>query len=75
MSQEIHNKAAPFIKWLQEAEEEESDSEEESDEEVEIEYNDRAQITPLKPVATPAQPKRAEAGGDEEADDFDIDAI
>ena len=32
MFQEIHNKAAPFIKWLKEAEEE-SGSEEESDEE------------------------------------------
>lgn len=74
ISQEIHNKAAPFIKWLQEAEEEESDSEENSDEDVEIEYNDRAQITPLKPVVTP-QPKRPEAAADEEDADFDIDAI
>lgn len=76
ISQEIHNKAAPFIKWLQEAEEEESDSEEESDDdEVEIEYNDRAQITPLKPVVT-AQPKREQvANDDEDADDVDIDAI
>ena len=31
--QEIHDKAAPFIKWLEEAEEEESDEE---DEEVEV---------------------------------------
>lgn len=73
MSQEIHTKAAPFVKWLQEAEEEESESEEDSDEEVEIEYNDRAQITPLKPVVT-TQVKN-KVVDDEDADDFDIDAI
>lgn len=32
--QEIHDKAAPFIKWLEEAEEEESEDDE--DEEVEV---------------------------------------
>lgn len=73
VSQEIHTKAAPFVKWLQEAEEEESDSEEESDGDVEIEYNDRVQVTPLKPVVA-AQPKKA-APEDEEGDDVDIDAI
>lgn len=31
LSQEIHDKAAPFITWLKEAEEEESESEEEDD--------------------------------------------
>ena len=36
MFQQIHNKAAPFIKWLKEAEEE-SGSEDESDEESEPE--------------------------------------
>lgn len=74
ISQEIHNKAAPFIKWLKEAEEEESsESEEESDEDVEIEYNDRAQITPLKPVPKP-QVKKPEVDDDDE-NDVDIDAI
>lgn len=34
MSQEIHDKAAPFIKWLKEADEESSESEEESDDDV-----------------------------------------
>ncbi|KAI4463541.1 eukaryotic translation initiation factor [Holotrichia oblita] len=73
VSQEIHNKAAPFIKWLQEAE---SESEEESSEDdVEIEYTDRMQTTrqPVgKPVSPGTQTKRADA---EEEDDFDIDAI
>jgi len=70
MFQEIHNKAAPFIKWLKEAEEE-SGSEEESDEEegpeVEIEYSYQAtsglQESKVKPAAA------------EEDDDLDIDNI
>ncbi|KAB0799865.1 hypothetical protein PPYR_07745 [Photinus pyralis] len=74
VSQEIHNKAAPFIKWLKEAEEEESsESEEESDEDVEIEYNERAQITPLKPVAKP--PVKKPQVDDDDENDVDIDAI
>lgn len=74
VSQEIHNKAAPFVKWLKEADEEESsESEEESDADVEIEYNDRVQMTPLKPAATP-QTKKPEGVEDDE-DDVDIDAI
>jgi len=71
MSQEIHTKAAPFVKWLQEAEEEESDSEEDEESDVEIEYNDRAQVTPLKPVVKPVKKPQPE----DEGDDFDIDAI
>lgn len=31
LSQEIHDKAAPFLTWLKEADEEESESEEEDD--------------------------------------------
>lgn len=31
LSQEIHDKAAPFLTWLKEAEEEDSESEEEDD--------------------------------------------
>lgn len=34
LSQEIHTKAEPFIKWLKEAEEEESDSDDDDDVEV-----------------------------------------
>lgn len=34
VSQEIHDKAAPFVKWLKEADEESSESEEESDDDV-----------------------------------------
>jgi len=45
VAMEIHEKAAPFIKWLKEAEEEESsegDDDEEDEEEVEVVYSDRA---------------------------------
>lgn len=74
ISQEIHNKAAPFVKWLQEADTEESESEEESDEDVEIEYDDRAHVTPLKPQpkATPVKKPEVE---EEEGDDLNIDDI
>ncbi|CAG9761972.1 unnamed protein product [Ceutorhynchus assimilis] len=74
VSQEIHDKASPFIKWLKEADEESSDSEEESDDDVEIEYNDRAQVTPLKPAPVAAKPKTSQQE-DEGGDDVDIDAI
>ncbi|KAF5287577.1 hypothetical protein FQA39_LY15854 [Lamprigera yunnana] len=74
VSQEIHTKAAPFIKWLKEAEEEESsESEEESDQDVEIEYNDRPQVTSLKSTSKP-QIQKPQIDDDEE-NDVDIDAI
>ncbi|CAH2006350.1 unnamed protein product [Acanthoscelides obtectus] len=73
ISQEIHDKAAPFIKWLKEADTEESESEDESDDDVEIEYNDRAHVQ-LK--ATPQQPKPKQPEPEDEGqDDVDIDAI
>ncbi|KAJ8922639.1 hypothetical protein NQ315_007671 [Exocentrus adspersus] len=72
LSQEIHDKAAPFIKWLKEADTEDSDSEEESDDDVEIEYNDRAQIQ-LK--ATPQVKEKKQQPDDEGEVDVDIDAI
>lgn len=36
LAKEIHVKAAPFVKWLKEAEEESEGSEEEDDENVEV---------------------------------------
>lgn len=70
LAQEIHEKAAPFIKWLQEAEEEESESEEEEGA-VEVDFSDRT-IPPVKPIQV-ATPSKADVGKDD--DDFDIDAI
>jgi translation initiation factor 5 len=70
VAQQIHDKAAPFIKWLKEAEEESEDSE--SD--VEIGFDDRAKVDSLKvnvvKPTTPAKP--AEDEGD---DDLNIDDI
>ena len=45
LSEQIHKKADPFIKWLKEAEEETSDEEED---EVELEFDDRAKISTLQ---------------------------
>lgn len=71
ISQQIRDKAKPFLKWLQEAEEE---SEEESDDDLEIEYDDRARNDTLKSqMAKPAPAKKAV--DDEDGDDVDIDAI
>lgn len=69
---EIHEKAKPFIQWLQEAEEEESDDEDDEDSELEIEYDDRARhsiITkePIKPAS--------KQNADDEGDEIDIDDI
>lgn len=80
MAQKIHDKAAPFIKWLKEAEEE---SEESSDDGVEIEYDDRAKISKLKEANVPekkeASPDVSENKDDSEdgndGDDVDIDDI
>ncbi|XP_043590773.1 eukaryotic translation initiation factor 5 [Bombus pyrosoma] len=74
LSQEIHDKAAPFLTWLQEAEEEDSEPEEEDDD-LEIEYDDRAKQS-LKPQQSPPIQKPAVVNEDsDDEDDFDIDAI
>ncbi|XP_014225741.1 eukaryotic translation initiation factor 5 [Trichogramma pretiosum] len=73
LSQEIHDKAAPFITWLKEAEEEESDSEEDDDD-LEIEYDDRAK-QPLKQQTQQAPKKPVVEDDSEDGDDVDIDAI
>ena len=78
MAVKIHDKCAPFIKWLKEAEEE---SEESSDDGVEIEYDERAKISKLK--ETDAEPKKEASpdtsekkdDSDEDDDDIDIDNL
>lgn len=72
LSQEIHEKAAPFLTWLKEAEEEESESDEEEDDDLEIEYDDRAKQS-LKPQ--PPAPAAKPVENDSDEGDFDIDAI
>lgn len=83
VAQEIHDKAAPFIKWLAEAEEEESSEE---DDEIEVAFSTKASgkvavetVTPPKgksPVQNTVSP--AANGNAEESDggeEIDIDAI
>jgi len=74
LSADILAKAAPFITWLKEAEEETEDSD---DSDVEIEYDDRTRSTSLKEqhvkVVT-STVKLATNNEDDEAD-LDIDAI
>ncbi|XP_016356026.1 eukaryotic translation initiation factor 5-like isoform X1 [Sinocyclocheilus anshuiensis] len=72
LAKEIHAKAAPFVKWLNEAEEEsegseaEEEEEEDDDENVEVVYSSSARELKVETV----QPEKAE-----EDDDLDIDAI
>lgn len=63
---QIHEKVAPFIKWLKEAEEEDSSEEEEEEEEIEVVYDNKAQQLKAQAQNTAAN---------EEDDDLDIDAI
>lgn len=81
LSEQIHKKAEPFLKWLKEAEEE---SEDEEDDEVELEFDDRAKISTIKELpnaengnkaskeSTPASKQDDEENED---DDLDIDDI
>lgn len=81
LSEAIHKKAEPLIKWLKEAEEE--SSEEESD--VELEFDERAKISSLKVKEEEPEPAKTNgnapttngngAAADEEEDDVDIDDI
>ncbi|RVE66347.1 hypothetical protein OJAV_G00106310 [Oryzias javanicus] len=70
LAKEIHAKAAPFVKWLKEAEEESEGSEEEEeedDENVEVVYSSSARELKVETVK-PETPEKEE-------DDIDIDAI
>lgn len=70
LAKEIHAKAAPFVKWLKEAEEESGGSEEEveeDDENVEVVYSSSARELRVETVK-PDTPEKEE-------DDIDIDAI
>lgn len=68
-SSQIHEKAAPFIKWLQEAEEESSEEEEENGEDVEVVY---ATDAGREKILAEEKKKVQE---DEDDDDLDIDEI
>lgn len=78
---EIHEKVAPFVQWLKDAEEEESSSDDDEntgrDSDVDIEYDDRARVEPLKVVAPAAvvAANKKNALDDEDGDEIDIDDI
>lgn len=70
---QIHEKATPFIKWLQEAESESEDSE---NDDVEIGFDDRAKVDSLKNnVVKQALPAAKKSADDDEGEDLDIDNI
>jgi len=78
VAQKIHDKAAPFIKWLKEAEEE---SDEESEDDIDVDFDSRAHISKIKETSTEPEKKevpvpdtKEEEDGDDE-DDVDIDNI
>lgn len=75
VAQDIHEKAAPFIKWLEEAEEEESS---EDDDEIEVAFSTTGKvgvetITPSKSKSPEQQSNEDEESEGEE--EIDIDAI
>jgi len=87
MATKIHDKAAPFVTWLKEAEEE---SDESSEEDIELEFDERAKISKIK--ETSAEPDKAaestaaagtkeakktaeDDNNDDDDDDIDIDDI
>lgn len=70
-AEKIHEKAKPFINWLQEAEEEESTDDDDSD--VEIEYNDRVRIQPLRKEEGTVKQKKIQ--DDDDGEEIDIDDI
>jgi translation initiation factor 5 len=75
VAQQIHDKAAPFIKWLKEAEEETEDSEQDDDD-VEIGFDDRAKADSLASNAVkPAAPAKKPVDEDEDGEELDIDNI
>lgn len=71
IAQQIHDKASPFIKWLQEAEEEESESEEDA----EIEFDDRVKGDSLKANMKPAAVPVKKTVDDDDDGELNIDDI
>jgi len=70
---QIHDKAAPFIKWLKEAEEESEDSEEDDDDIVG--FDDRAKLDSLKNNVVKPTAKRVVEDDDDDGEELDIDNI
>jgi translation initiation factor 5 len=76
VSKEIHAKAAPFIQWLKEAEEESSDEDEDG---VDVEYSESGssslKMVPVKTLEPVSNGDGAAELEESDAEDVDIDAI
>lgn len=73
VAQQIHDKAAPFIKWLKEAEEESEDSEEDDDV---VGFDDRANVNSLKSNAVKVTSVAAKTViEDDDGEELNIDDI
>lgn len=70
---DVRRRATPFLEWLQHAEEDSSDNGGNDEEDIEIEYSDRAKVTPIKAVS--AAPAAKPKPQDDDDVDVDIDAI
>lgn len=72
LAEQIHEKAAPVLKWLKEADEEDSDEEDEEDA-IDVVYDDRVRADKIQvkddspPKSSPIKPVQD--------DELDIDAI
>lgn len=85
LAEEIHSKAAPFLKWLKEAEEDSSEEDDDAEDEVDVDFNDRVIATKIQAVdADVPSPKKAleksniiptSVAAAAQPDDIDIDAI
>lgn len=67
LAEDIRSRAAPFIKWLREAEEEDSSSESDDEEDETVDFNDRVHESK---ILTQEPKKEVHV-----AEDIDIDAI
>ena len=79
LSEQIHKKAEPFLKWLKEAEEE-SDEEDDSDGAIDLEFDERAKISTIKEVeenknGKETSPASKDDDNDDDEDEIDIDDL
>merc|ERR1739842_246847 len=77
LSEKIHEKVKPFLTWLKEVEEEESD-ESDSDGAIDLEFDERAKISPIKEVeenknGKETSPASKDDDNDDDEDEIDID--
>jgi translation initiation factor 5 len=72
LAEKIHQKAAPFLKWLREAEEDDS---EEDEEDLNVVYDDRVRADKIQVQKEDSPPKAAAPIKGSNDEELDIDAI